>query len=88
MFETIKEQNLYQFPTERNLKRTFNTCIRRIELLESETLINLLAFSSVEVAKQINLYAMMLDNGIVSDFMVQVIGEKYKNQDLSFSKRM
>jgi len=87
IYETIKEQNLYQFPTDRNFNRTFITCIRRINLLESNQLIRLLAESSVEVAKQINLYAMMLDNGIVYDFMVQVIGEKYKNQDLIFTKK-
>lgn len=87
IYEKIKEQNLYQFPTERNMKRVFNTCIRRIELLESDSLTKLLATASVEVAKQICLYAMMLDNSIVSEFMIQVIGEKYRNQDLSFSKK-
>lgn len=87
IFETIVSENLYQFPTERNFKRAFNTCIRRLKLLQSETLVELIATASVEVAKQINLYAMMLDNGIVCDFLIQVIGEKYRNQDLCFSKK-
>lgn len=86
IYNMIKEQNLYQLPTERTVKRIFNTCIRRIDLMGSDTLTRTLANASVDVAKQINLYAMMLDNGIVMDFMTDVIAEKYINQDLSFSK--
>ena len=38
-------------------------------------------------AKQINLYAMMKYNRIVWDFMTTVIAEKYRTQDLTFSKK-
>lgn len=87
IYDAIKNGNLYQFPTERNYKRAFRTCVRRIELLNSENLVNMLSESSAEAAKQICLYAMMLDNGIVWDFMTNVIGEKYRTQDMSFSKK-
>ena len=38
-------------------------------------------------AKQINLYAMMRYNRIVWDFMVGVIGEKFRSQDFEFSRK-
>ena len=40
-----------------------------------------------EIAKQINLYAMMRYNRIVWDFMVGVIGEKFRSQDFEFSRK-
>ena len=40
----------------------------------------------MEEAKQICLYAIMKDNRLVWDFMVTVIGEKYRNQDFSYGK--
>jgi len=40
----------------------------------------------VEEAKQICLYAIMKDNRLVWDFMVTVIGEKYRHQDFSYGK--
>ena len=40
-----------------------------------------------EIAKQINLYAMMRYNRIVWDFMIGVIGEKYRSQDFEFSRK-
>lgn len=83
----ITEANLYQFPTERMVKSIANGCWRRLEALENCELIECLATSSIEVAKQINLYAMMRYNRIVWDFMVTVVGEKYRTQDYSFSKK-
>ena len=62
-------------------------CFKRIEALESETLIEYLAHAPAEVAKQINLYAMMKYNLLVWDFMTTVIGEKYRTQELDFSRK-
>ena len=83
----IKEENLFQFPTERMVVNIANACYRRLQALDSENLIYVLATSSVDVAKQVNLYAMMKQNRIVWDFMVTVIGEKYRTQDFSFTKK-
>ena len=63
------------------------TCFKRIEALQSDALIYHLANSPVEVAKQINLYAMMKQNLLVWDFMVTVIGEKYRTQEMEFSRK-
>ena len=55
--------------------------------MESDVLIEQLATASIDVAKQITLYAMMKQNRIVWDFMITVIAEKYRTQDFSFSKK-
>ena len=83
----IKNENLFQFPTERMVVNIANACYRRLQALDSENLIYVLATSSMDVAKQVNLYAMMKQNRIVWDFMVTVIGEKYRTQDFSFTKK-
>ena len=85
--ETIISDNLYQYPTEKSLKRYVKTCFKRIDALDSETLIASLSQDNAETAKQICLYAMMKDSRLVWDFMLTVIGEKYRNLDLSFSAR-
>ena len=83
--EEIKHANLFQFPTERMISSIAGTCFKRLDALGSETLIYHLANAPAEVAKQINLYAMMKYNRIVWDFMTTVIGEKFRTQELAFS---
>ncbi len=83
----IFAENLFQFPTERMIKSITNTCFRRIDALDSAELVSYLADSSAEVAKQINLYAIMCENSIVYDFMTEVIGEKNRSQELDFSAK-
>lgn len=85
--EKIKQENLFQFPTERMITSIAGTCFRRIDALQSQSLIALLADAPAEVAKQVNLYAMMKQNLIVWDFMTTVIGEKYRTQNFGFSKK-
>ncbi len=87
MIRKIAGDNLFQFPTERMIASIASTCFKRIEALQSDTLIYHLANSSVEVAKQINLYTMMKQNLLVWDFMVTVIGEKYRTQEWEFSRK-
>ena len=83
----IFAENLFQFPTERMIKSIANTCFKRIVALDSDELVSYLADPSAEVAKQINLYAIMCENRIVYDFMTDVIGEKYHPQGLIFLLR-
>ena len=87
MIGKIAGDNLFQFPTERMITSIAGTCFKRIEALQSDALIYHLANSPVEVAKQINLYAMMKQNLLVWDFMVTVIGEKYRTQEWEFSRK-
>ena len=85
--ERIRQDNLFQFPTERMITSIANTCFKRIDALDSEALVYHLANAPADVGKQINLYAMMKYNRIVWDFMTTVIAEKYRTQDFSFSKK-
>lgn len=87
ILKKIREENLFQFPTERMVSSIVGTCFKRIETLPSQTLVAYLAEAPAEVAKQINLYAMMRYNGIVWDFMTTVIGEKFRTQELEFAKK-
>lgn len=83
----ITKDNLFQYPTERQISRMTRACYKRLHALENRHLVEKLATAPREIAKQINLYAMMRYNRLVWEFMVQVIGEKYLNQDFSFSQK-
>ena len=85
--ESIKKDNLFQYPTERQVSRMTRACYKRLDALGNEQLVHELAFAPSEIAKQINLYAIMKYNRLVWEFMIQVIGEKYSNQDFSFSRK-
>ena len=85
--EEIKKDNLFQYPTEREVSRLARACYKRLTALDNEELIRELASAPVSVAKQINLYAIMKYNRLVWEFMIQVIGEKYRNQDFAFSRK-
>ena len=53
ILKRLTEENLFQFPTERMISSIAATCFKRIDALESESLVYQLANSPVEVAKQI-----------------------------------
>lgn len=83
----IKEDNLFQYPTERQISRMTKACYRRLDALNNQMLIQELSSAPTEIAKQINLYAIMRYNRLVWDFMLQVIGEKFRTQDFSFERK-
>lgn len=85
--QRIIDENLFQFPTERMLRSIAKTCLSRIYALDNVSLASELATEPFDVAKQINLYAIMRQNRIVWDFMINVIGEKYRTQDLEYDKK-
>lgn len=82
----IYDENLYQFPTEKSIRLIATGCIRRLKALNDEMLVAALANQPTEVAKQICLYAMMKQSKLVWDFMVMVVGDKFRQKDLSFGK--
>lgn len=82
----IVADNLFQYPTEKTIRRMAHTCLRRLDALQNERLVQAIAQQPSEVAKQICLYAMMCQYRLIWDFMLTVIGEKYKKLDSSFSK--
>ena len=83
----IRTNNLFQYPTERLVSRMVRCCYKRMEALGNDQLRRGLSEAPVIIAKQINLYAMMIYNRIVRDFMISVIGEKFRSQDFSFSRK-
>lgn len=87
IIDYIKSDNLFQYPTERKISKLARACYKRIVALEDPKLVYELANAPVEVAKQINLYAMMCYNRLVREFMIDLIGDKYRQQDYSYTKK-
>ena len=87
IIDRIVEDNLFQYPTEKSVKQMAKTCISRLKSLGDDDLIAAIADQSSETSKQICLYAMMKQYRLVWDFMVTVIGEKYRVQDFSFGQK-
>lgn len=85
IFREIEADNLYQYPTNKMVRNITSVCLRRLHKLDSERLVELIANGSSSVAKQTCLYAMIKYYLIVYDFMVGVIGEKYRLKDMSYS---
>lgn len=82
----IAEENLFQYPTEKTISRIARACIKRLRAMEDESLIQAISIQPTDVAKQICLYAMMKQSRLVWEFMITVIGEKYRLRDSSFGK--
>lgn len=82
----IVEQNLFQYPTEKSITRMAKACIKRLQAMEDDTLILAIASQPTEIAKQICLYAMMKQSRLIWEFMLTVVGEKYRLRDMSFGK--
>lgn len=86
IIDRVFKENLFQYPTEKSLKRIAGICCRRLEALNDETLIRAITTESSETARQICLYAMMKQHRLVWDFMIVVVGGKYRHMETSFSK--
>lgn len=84
--ERIEQENLFQYPTEKSVRRMASVCLRRLNALNDIDLVRAIANEPSEIAKQICLYAMMRQYRLVWDFMTTVVGAKYESCDLSFSR--
>lgn len=82
----VVTNNLFQYPTEKSLNNITRVCLARFHQAESKELIDIVASGSSDAAKQACLFLMMNYYRIVWEFMIGVIGEKYRTQDLSFTK--
>lgn len=82
----VVTNNLFQYPTEKSLNNITKVCLARFHQTESKELIDIVANGSSDAAKQACLFLMMNYYRIVWEFMIGVIGEKYRTQDLSFTK--
>jgi hypothetical protein len=82
-----KRDNLFQYPTERQVSRLARACVKRLDALDSDKLVDELIHAPVETAKQINLYAMMRQNRLVREFMIHLVGEKFRQHDYSYTRK-
>ena len=82
----IAAENLFQYPTEKSITRMAKACVKRLQAMEDADLIHAIATQPTEIAKQICLYAMMKQSRLVWEFMLTVIGEKYRSKDSSFGR--
>lgn len=84
--ERIVQDNLFQYPTEKSIRKMALACLRRLGSMEDKMLIQAIAEQPSDISKQICLYAMMRQYRLVQDFMLTVIGEKYRKLDSTFGK--
>lgn len=86
VLEEIVNNNLFQYPTERMIKNIASVCLNRFKETDSKELTHIVATESSDVAKQACLFLMMNYYRLVWEFMITVIGEKYRTKDSSFTK--
>lgn len=82
----VLSDNLFQYPTEKSIRRQTLICLSRLKSLDDESLVQAIAAQPSDDSKQICLYAMMRHSRLVWDFMITVIGDKYRSMDFSFGK--
>lgn len=81
-------ENLYQYPTEREIRRKCLACLKRLKAIENmPAVIEALVNGTVGEAKQATLIAMMLQSQLLAEFMVIVIGNKYRTLDLTITRK-
>ena len=86
IIDRIVEDNLFQYPTEKSIRQMAKACVARLKGMGDMDLVEAVASQSSETAKQICMYAMMKRYRLVWDFMITVIGGKYRMQNFSFSQ--
>ena len=82
----ITSDNLFQYPTEKSVARMAKACLKRLAAMDDNDLVRAIAQQPTDVAKQICLYAMMKQSRLMWEFMLTVIGEKYRLRDSSFGR--
>lgn len=82
----IFKENLYQYPTEGSLKMRARACIKRLNALEDEELISWIINRPSDISRQVCLYAMMKHSRLIWEFMITVIGEKYRTRNFSYNR--
>lgn len=80
--------NLFQYPTEREIKGKCRVVLKRLACIaHSDELVEFLADGNVSEAKQAALVAMMCQSRLLAEFMIEVVGEKYRSLDLTLTQK-
>lgn len=90
--QEVAKKNLFQYPTEREVKSIARACWRRLDALSNDAslrdrLVDLAAEGALDQARQVNLYAMARDNRIVWDFLAVVVARKFQSLDEALPRR-
>lgn len=86
ILEEVTGENLFQYPSMVSYKLITKACYKRLTFMEDRRVIELVANANHSTSKLALLYCMMSQNLLVKDFMIDVIGEKYRSGVLSFDK--
>lgn len=86
ILKQVIEEDLFQYPSKVSYKTITRACYNRLTFTGDKKIIELIANADSKTAKFTLLYAMMCQNLLVKDFMVDVVGEKYKSRVLAFDK--
>lgn len=77
----VKRENLIQYPTERMVGNIARVCCKRIDAVESERIVRVIADGMPDASAQANLYAMMCTYPLVRDFMENEVGRHLAELD-------
>ena len=87
--EILKEcmdENLFQYPSLVSYTKIVSACYKRLMFANDMRIVEIVAESNTSTSKLALLYCMMLQNLLVRDFMIDVIGEKFRSGVLAFDK--
>ena len=83
--DLVKRDNLFQYPTAREITSKLRACLCRLNAAGPE-LAELIARGSAEQAAQTNLYTMMRVYHLVLRFMLEEIGARLASYDFSLTR--
>jgi hypothetical protein len=88
ILERVYDDNLFQYPTEREIKSKCRACLKRLASInDMPYVLDALANGTLGEAKQAALVALMCQSMLMQDFMVTVIGEKFRRLDMTLTRR-
>lgn len=88
ILQSVYDNNLFQYPTEREAKSKCRACLKRLDAIaDMPNVIEILAFGALNEAKQAAMIALMSQSLLMQDFMITVIGDKYRRLDMSLTRR-
>ncbi|MDO5049556.1 MAG: DUF1819 family protein [Actinomycetaceae bacterium] len=82
----VTSENLFQYGKLTSVKEVARACHRRIEAVESDEIVRIVAYGHLEASAQANLYMMMCTYPLVHHFMLTEIGRRFADLDYSFTK--
>ena len=88
ILEKVYQENLYQYPTEKEIRSKCKACLKRLKTIEDmPSVMEALVSGTVGEAKQAAMIAMMCQSQLLAEFMVTVVGMKYRTLDLTLTKK-